>query len=436
MKDAKHLDKEATIAVLGLGFVGLPLSVMLAEKGFNVTGIDLDPRKLASINSFKSYIDDISSERLTNVMKANRFRVTDDFDRLEDVKNIIICVPTPLTADKNPDLTFVNSAGEEIQKRLKKGHLVVLESSTFPGTTKEVLLPILEKSGLKAGSDFFLANSPERIDPGNETYRVDQIPKVLGGITPACAEAAFDIYDKIYDKVVLVSSAEAAELTKLLENTFRFINISFINEIAMLCEHLGVDIWEVIGAASTKPYGFTPFYPGPGIGGHCIPVDPLYLQWKLGQYSTVSEFIHLSDEINERMVHYIVRYTKQLLQAEGKDASPKVLVYGVTYKKDVADTRDSKALEIIEEMKAEGIDVYYHDPLIPSLSIQNDLLTSSSLTDQLLSDMDAVVILTDHSSIPLQQILDHSSIIFDTRNITRGRNSTGKVVRLGEGKKI
>ncbi|UOK56320.1 nucleotide sugar dehydrogenase [Bacillus sp. OVS6] len=271
------------LAVIGLGFVGLPLSVTLAEKGFQVYGIDVDVRKIASLNQKISYIDDISQERLEHAVENQSFIPTDDYEIMKSVQSIIVCVPTPLTKDKNPDLKYVESAGAEIAKHLQKGQLVILESSTFPGTTKEVLLPLLEKQGLQAGIDFFLANSPERIDPGNKQYAVTQIPKVVGGVTAACQKAAHDLYSQVYDQVVLVSSTEAAELTKLLENTFRFVNISFMNEMAVLCDDLNINIWEVIDAAATKPYGYTPFYPGPGIGGHCIPVDPLYLQWKLLQ---------------------------------------------------------------------------------------------------------------------------------------------------------
>ncbi|ETI67138.1 nucleotide sugar dehydrogenase [Neobacillus vireti] len=433
--DDSQWEKEK-IAVIGLGYVGLPLSVLLAEKGFHVKGIDMDASKVTKLQCSKSYIGDIDDISLKKVVDSGQFQATTNFDELTDVTSIIICVPTPLTKHKTPDLSFIMSAGKEIQKRLQKGQLVILESSTFPGTTKEVLLPILEQSGLQVGLDFFLANSPERIDPGNEKYRVEDIPKVLGGVTKKCKEKALSLYRKVYREVVPVSSTEAAELTKLLENTFRFVNISFINEMAILCDHLKVDIWEVVGAASTKPYGFTPFYPGPGIGGHCIPVDPLYLQWKLQQFETSSEFITISDRTNERMIDYIVTRTEELLKPKHSLPSAKILIYGITYKKDVADTRDSPTLEVIKKFKQKGANVRYHDPYVPSIIIDGHLFTNTELTEQVLSEMDCVIILTDHSIIPLGKILHQAPLVFDTRNVTSGHHGTSVVVRLGEGAEL
>ncbi|MCH1626275.1 nucleotide sugar dehydrogenase [Ferdinandcohnia quinoae] len=420
------------IAVIGLGFVGLPLSVMLAEKGFSVAGIDTDVEKVSKLHQSKSYIGDIDDNRLKKVVDSGNFVATTNFDEIKSVGSIIICVPTPLTNQKVPDLRFIISAGTEISKRLQKGQLIILESSTFPGTTNEVLLPILEKSGLQIGEDFLLANSPERIDPGNDKYMVDEIPKVVGGVTSKCKQAAISLYSQIYHEVVPVSSTEAAELTKLLENTFRFINISFINEMAILCDQLHVDIWEVINAAATKPYGFTPFYPGPGIGGHCIPVDPLYLQWKLKQLEMSSDFITISEQTNHRMISYIVNRTEKLLPSKSL-SSTNILIYGVTYKKDVEDTRDSAALEIIELLKQKGANVHYHDPYISSLKIANEELFNTDLTENVLRKMDCTIILTDHSNIPLKKILNNASLVFDTKNITNGHEGTARVVRLGEG---
>ncbi|WP_428910831.1 nucleotide sugar dehydrogenase [Niallia sp. Krafla_26] len=425
--------KNEKIAVIGLGFVGLPLSVMLAEKGGNVTGVDLDQSKVTKLQNSKSYIGDISDNAIKKVIDSGHFHATTNFDEIKEVDCIIICVPTPLTEQKTPDLRFIISAGMEIQKRLQKGQLIILESSTFPGTTKEVLLPILEKSGLHVGIDFFLANSPERIDPGNTQFLVEEIPKVIGGITNKCKEKALSFYQNIYEKVVPVSSTEAAELTKLLENTFRFVNISFINEMAILCDQLKVNIWEVIGAAASKPYGYTPFYPGPGIGGHCIPVDPLYLQWKIQQIGTNSEFITLSDRTNQKMIDYIVSRTDELIKPKHSLSTAKILIYGITYKKDVADTRDSSALKIIKQLKQKGASVRYHDPYIPSIYIGQDLFTNTDLTKDMLSEMDCVLILTDHSVIPLDKILNHASLVFDTRNVTKGHHGTSRVIRLGEG---
>ncbi|MBS4172209.1 nucleotide sugar dehydrogenase [Bacillus sp. FJAT-49736] len=423
------------IAVIGQGFVGLPLSIMLVEKGFHVIGIDLDREKIASLNNSKSYIGDIDDNRLKKANRSHRYKATSDFDVMTGVDTIIICVPTPLTEQHEPDLRYVISAGEEIQKRLQKGQLVILESSTFPGTTKEVLLPILEKSGLKVGADFFLANSPERIDPGNDKYEIDDIPKVVGGITDYCKNKVISLYQNIYHTVVPVSSTEAAELTKLLENTFRFINISFINEMAILSDHLNTNIWEVIEAAATKPYGFTPYYPGPGIGGHCIPVDPLYLQWKLEQIKTSSEFITLSDSTNRKMIDYIVTRTEELLKTYSPTKSPNILVYGITYKKDVADTRDSPSLLIIEKLRIKGANVQYHDPFVPSIKIGEEVYTSKPLTANNLKDSDIVLILTDHTSIPLNKIIENASLIFDTRNVTN-QYRNNKIIRLGDGGKI
>ena len=421
------------LAIIGLGFVGLPLSVMLAEKGFDVTGVDVDERKVTKLQNSISYIGDIDDIKLKKVSESGCFHATTNFEEIKDVSSIIICVPTPLTKQKTPDLRFIINAGKEIKKRLQKGHLVILESSTFPGTTKEVLLPILEESGLQVGKDFFLANSPERIDPGNDKYSVDDIPKIIGGTTKRCIEVAMSLYSEIYQRVVPVSSTEAAELTKLLENTFRFINISFINELAILCDKIEVDIWEVIEAAETKPYGFTPFFPGPGIGGHCIPVDPLYLQWKLQQLDTQSDFITVSDLVNQKMSDYIVNRTETILKPKKPLSSAKILIYGVTYKKDVADTRDSSALNIMELFKQKGTNVQYHDPYIPSLNIGEDLYINTNINEKVLGEMDCVIILTDHSVIPLEKILTHSSLVFDARNVTKGHRGNSTVIRLGDG---
>ncbi|MCR2822850.1 nucleotide sugar dehydrogenase [Lederbergia panacisoli] len=421
------------IAVIGLGFVGLPLSIMLAEKEFHVIGVDMDESKVRKLQHSISYVGDVENNRLNEVIGSGKFEATTNIDVIKDVGTIIICVPTPLTKMKTPDLRYIIKAGEEIQQRLKKGHLVVLESSTFPGTTTEVFLPILEKSGLRVGKDFYLANSPERVDPGNHQYGVAEIPKVIGGQTDKCKQEAMSLYSNIYNEVIPVSSTEAAEFTKLLENTFRFINISFINEIAILCNHLKVDIWEVIGAASTKPYGFMTFYPGPGIGGHCIPVDPFYLQWKLQQLGTNSEFIALSELVNQKIIDYIINQTEEILKPNKKLSSAKVLIYGVTYKKDVADTRDSSALDIIEKLSQKGASVLYHDPYIPSLNIANKLYMNTDITEDLLREVDCVIILTDHSAIPLNKILNHAPIIFDTRNVTKGHLGNAVVRRLGDG---
>ncbi|MFC5468848.1 nucleotide sugar dehydrogenase [Cohnella suwonensis] len=422
------------IGVIGLGYVGLPLAVMLAEKGFEVIGIDLDPQKLSNLDKGISYIHDISDARIRSMTSANKFKAVADYDALKQVEAIVICVPTPLTEHGMPDLGYVQSAGEQIRLRLQKDQIVILESTTYPGTTREVLLPMLEHSGLTVGIDFYLAYSPERIDPGNRSHAVDEIPKIVSGVTPACKEKANELYSRIYKVVVPVSSTEVAEMAKILENSYRFINISFINEMAILCDNLQLDIWEAIQAASTKPYGFHAFYPGPGIGGHCIPVDPMYLQWKAKQNDLKSKFIELADQMNHDIVKYIVNRTEQLLDLDKPIKGAHIFIYGVTYKSDIADTRDSAALRIIRELKKAGASVVYHDPYIPVLTIDDEPLFSVPLTDQTLAESDCLILLTDHAGLPVQRILDHAPLVFDTRHAVYGQKGRAKVYHLGEGK--
>ncbi|MDQ0227989.1 nucleotide sugar dehydrogenase [Metabacillus niabensis] len=419
------------IAVIGLGFVGLPLACVFATKGFNVIGIDVDANKIASLNEGKSYITDVSDDMLKEVMETKRFSVTINPDEMKQVNAIIICVPTPVNSDKSPKLDYVTSAAEEIAKRLQPGQLVVLESSTFPGTTRDIVKPILEQNGLKAGIDFNLAYSPERVDPGNDKYPIDSIPKVVGGISEKCKQAIQDLYAKVYQTIVPVSSTEAAEVTKLLENTYRFINISFVNEMAILCDELGVNLWEVIEAASTKPYGYHPFYPGPGISGHCIPVDPLYLQYVFEQKGITSRFIQLSDDMNKEIVEFIVQRT---LELAGKE-KPSIFIYGLTYKKDVADIRDSRAVDIFKQLISSGAQVEYHDPLVPEVKINNEFRRSITLDKHVLESADIVLILTDHSMIPIDFIVQHAKAIYDTRAVTKANHLQDKVYQLGNGVK-
>jgi len=419
------------IAVIGLGFVGLPLACVFATKGFNVIGIDVDANKIASLNEGKSYITDVSDDMLKEVMETKRLLVTTNPDEMKQVNAIIICVPTPVNSDKSPKLDYVTSAAEEIAKRLQPGQLVVLESSTFPGTTRDIVKPILEQSGLKAGVDFNLAYSPERVDPGNDKYPIDSIPKVVGGISEKCKQAIQDLYAKVYQTIVPVSSTEAAEVTKLLENTYRFINISFVNEMAILCDELGVNLWEVIEAASTKPYGYHPFYPGPGISGHCIPVDPLYLQYVFEQKGITSRFIQLSDDMNKEIVEFIVQRT---LELAGKE-KPSIFIYGLTYKKDVADIRDSRAVDIFKQLISSGAQVEYHDPLVPEVKINNEVRRSITLDKQVLENADIVLILTDHSMIPIEFIVQHAKAIYDTRAVTKANHLQDKIYQLGNGVK-
>lgn len=419
------------IAVIGLGFVGLPLACVFATKGFNVIGIDVDANKIASLNEGKSYITDVSDDTLKEVMETKKLFVTTNQDEMKQVNTIIICVPTPVNSDKSPKLDYVTSAAEEIAKRLQPGQLVVLESSTFPGTTRDIVKPILEQSGLKAGVDFYLAYSPERVDPGNDKYPIESIPKVVGGISEKCKQAIQDLYAKVYQTIVPVSSTEAAEVTKLLENTYRFINISFVNEMAILCDELGVNLWEVIEAASTKPYGYHPFYPGPGISGHCIPVDPLYLQYVFEQKGITSRFIQLSDDMNKEVVEFIVQRTLELADKE----KPSIFIYGLTYKKDVADIRDSRAVDIFKQLISRGAQVEYHDPLVPEVKINNEVKRSITLDKQVLERADVVLILTDHSIIPIDFIVQHAKAIYDTRAVTKANHLQDKVYQLGNGVK-
>ncbi len=419
------------IAVIGLGFVGLPLACVFATKGFNVIGIDVDANKIASLNEGKSYITDVSDDTLKEVMETKKLFVTTNQDEMKQVNTIIICVPTPVNSDKSPKLDYVTSAAEEIAKRLQPGQLVVLESSTFPGTTRDIVKPILEQSGLKAGVDFYLAYSPERVDPGNDKYPIESIPKVVGGISEKCKQAIQDLYAKVYQTIVPVSSTEAAEVTKLLENTYRFINISFVNEMAILCDELGVNLWEVIEAASTKPYGYHPFYPGPGISGHCIPVDPLYLQYVFEQKGITSRFIQLSDDMNKEIVEFIVQRTLELADKE----KPSIFIYGLTYKKDVADIRDSRAVDIFKQLISRGAQVEYHDPLVPEVKINNEVKRSITLDKQVLERADVVLILTDHSIIPIDFIVQHAKAIYDTRAVTKANHLQDKVYQLGNGVK-
>ncbi len=420
------------IAVIGLGFVGLPLSMKLVEKGFKVVGIDTDNKKIQQLKKGLSHIPDIPHEQVEEAINNKKFLPTSDYANIKEAEAVFICVPTPLSKHKTPDLTYVMEAAAQISDYLQKNQLIVLESSTYPGTTREVVLPILEKSGLKIEDDFFLGYSPERIDPGTK-IGVDEIPKIVSGISTSCLKRIEALYKKIYKQVVTVSTPETAEITKLLENTYRFVNISFINEFAFICDSLGIDVWEVIDAASTKPYGYTPFYPGPGIGGHCIPIDPLYLQWKISNYEMSSMFIDAADNVNKETTHYLIKKLKEILP-EGKPLNQaNILLYGITYKKDINDIRDSKAVELLRYLTEMGTDVSYHDPCVPSFTLDKKQLVSTPLTPETLKDYDCVLILTDHSTIPLQMILENAPLVFDTRNAVNSHKGKAKVVKFGGG---
>ncbi len=417
-----------SISVIGLGYVGLPLAMAFAEKGIKVIGIDKDADKVNMLNSGNSYIEDVSDEELKRNLKC--FQPTTNFSALAEVDAVIICVPTPLSKTKDPDISYIISASGEVARYLHKGMLVVLESTTYPGTTEEVLKVIFEKKGLKVGQDFFLAFSPERIDPGNKNFTLKNTPKIVGGTTKGCMKRAMELYQIISERVVPVSSATAAEAVKLLENTFRAINIGLANEVAQLCHRMGLDVWEIIDAASTKPFGFMPFYPGPGIGGHCIPVDPLYLSWKAKLFNFRTRFIELADEINSKMPEYVVYRIFEVLNGSGKSIKgSKILILGVSYKKDVGDVRESPNLEIIRLLLEKGAEVVYNDPYVPGFSHLETRWRSVELTNGLLEDADCVVILTDHSLYDCELLAKSAKLLLDTRNLTSGISSE-KVHRL------
>ncbi|MFF2888428.1 nucleotide sugar dehydrogenase [Paenibacillus sp. NPDC057967] len=423
---------QKTVAIIGLGYVGLPLALLFVKKGFRVLGIDLDANKIELLHKGKSYIHEIPDESIQSAVKTQRFLATSQHSAIQAAEAIIVCVPTPLTEYGTPDLSYLTEAATQIGLRLKKGQLVVLESSTYPGTTREVLLPLLGKSGLKAGEDFFVAYSPERVDPGNKQFPLERIPKIVSGTTPLCLAKVKELYSGIFPKVHPVSTTDAAEMAKILENAYRLVNISFMNEMAMICDRLNLDIWEVIDAAGTKPFGFTPFYPGPGIGGHCIPVDPSYLLWKVKQYDMNSEFISMSNAINHKMPLYVTQQLKSVLSPKSLPSSS-ILVYGAAYKPDIADYRESASIDLMKLLRLEGAKVYYHDPYISKLSLGDGVLTSVKLDQQLLANMDAVVIATNHSGMPIDLMLEHANLIYDTRNSTQGKSGKAKVLRLGVG---
>jgi UDP-N-acetyl-D-glucosamine dehydrogenase len=442
-KDFKQLiaTKQARVGVIGLGYVGLPLAVEFARRGLRAVGFEVDARKAEAINRGESYIGDVSSETLAEVVKAERLHATINFDELSSCDAIIICVPTPLRKTKEPDISYILAAAGEIQQRLRRGQLVILESTTYPGTTDEVLLPMFEEMGLKLDEDFLLAFSPERVDPGNPQFHTDNIPKVVGGVTDDSTEAAAALYGLIVREVHAVSSARVAEAAKLLENTFRAVNIGMANEMARLCYHLGIDTWEVIRAAATKPFGFMAFYPGPGIGGHCIPLDPHYLSWKARQHGFDSRFIGLAEEVNSRMPEHVVTLVTDALNDEEKSLKgSRVLILGVAYKKDIDDVRESPALSIIDRLRAKGAQVLYHDPYVAEVRFDDahtqgggEPLQTVALTDEELRGSDCTVIVTDHTGVDYQRVCALSKLIVDTRNtLSRDlrRESCARIVRL------
>jgi UDP-N-acetyl-D-glucosamine dehydrogenase len=428
----KLADKTAVIGIIGLGYVGLPLAIAFARAGFKVLGFDTQSKKVNQVNKGQSYIDDISSKELATVVSPRRFQATADMGRLNEPDVICICVPTPLSKSREPNLTHVIQASKSIAKCLHKRQLVILESTTYPGTTGEVVLPALEKSGLKAGRDFYLAYSPERVDPGNKKYGIKNTPKVVGGTDKASTELAVLLYKQVADNVIPVSSMAVAEMTKIFENTFRHVNIALVNEIAQLCEKMGISVWEVIDTASTKPFGYMPFYPGPGVGGHCIPLDPSYLASKAKEYDFSTRFIELAGEVNTHMPHYVTSRIMEALDSRGKNLKGAgVLVLGVAYKKDIADTRESPALKLAQLLDGKGAKITYNDPYIPSITLGKNVIKSIEVTEANLSRADCTVIATAHTSYNIKKIVKASKLVFDCRGVTRGL-SGNNIIRLGE----
>ncbi len=419
-KIEKH---EAKIGVIGLGYVGLPLAVEKGKVGFPVIGFDINSARVDLVNAADNYIGDVKDSDLKDVVQSGLLVASTDFSRLAECDVVIICVPTPLTVTRDPDISYIQASTEEIMKYLRPGQIITLESTTYPGTTEQVILPLLEKSGFKVGQDFFLAFSPERVDPGNKRFSTKNTSKVVGGMTPACLEIAYSLYTQTISNVVPVSSPAAAELTKVFENTYRAVNIAMVNELMMLCDRMGIDIWEVVEAAGTKPFGIQTFYPGPGVGGHCIPIDPFYLTWKAREYDFHTRFIELAGEINVEVSYYVINKVVRALNSVNKSLKDAdIFVLGVAYKKDIDDMRESPALKIIELLRKQGANITYHDPYIPVIEPHGGStlhLNSLPLEDELLANTDCVLILTDHSLVDYERVVEKAKLIVDTRNATK-----------------
>jgi UDP-N-acetyl-D-glucosamine dehydrogenase len=414
---AKAERRQILFGIVGLGYVGLPLAVELARAGYRVLGFDVNPDVVEGLNEGRSHVKDVTEAQLRVAMECGRFSATTDMTRLSEPDAISICVPTPLSKFKDPDVSYIVAATESVKKRLRRGQAIVLESTTYPGTTREILLPALASTGLKVGQDFFLAFSPERVDPGNPTYGTRNTPKVVGGITPDCRKVAVALYQPAIDTLVPVSTTEAAELVKLLENTFRSVNIGLVNEMAIVCDKLGVNVWEVIEAAATKPFGFMKFLPGPGLGGHCIPIDPHYLAWKMRGLNYKTRFIDLAGELNTEMPLFWVRKLSEALNSQGKAVQgASVLVLGVAYKRDIEDIRESPALDIIRLLESQGARVSYFDPHVPRFREDGNEFRSVDLTPELVAKVDCVMVVTDHSSVDYRMIKRNAKLVVDTRN--------------------
>jgi UDP-N-acetyl-D-glucosamine dehydrogenase len=430
----KIQDHQAVCGILGLGYVGLPLAVEMVRAGYRVIGFDISENVVAGLQEGRSHIDDISSDKVGEMVRAGRFEATTDMARIAECDSISICVPTPLSKTRDPDVSYVVAATAALVTTLRPGQLIILESTTYPGTTRELMLPMMEEGGLRVGEDVFLCFSPERVDPGNKHWGVRNTPKVLGGITPACLEVGAALYGAVMDTVVRVSSCEAAELTKLLENTFRAVNIALANEIAQAADRLGINVWEVIDAAASKPFGFMKFTPGPGIGGHCIPLDPHYLAWKMKTLNYKTRLIELAGEINSGMPHFVIEKVRDALNSHRKALNgARVLILGVAYKKDVDDLRESPALDVIQILHDKGAEVVYHDPHVPQIREEGYVRKSVDLTAEELKRADCVVIVTDHTGVDYKMVVKLASLVVDTRNATRGVKSDNLIGLSGAG---
>ncbi len=428
MLEHKILERRARVGIVGLGYVGLPLAVEFARAGFTVTGIDISPEKIRRVNAGDSYVGDIPNSTLGPLVESGKLAATTDFSAVLELDTINICVPTPLRKTKDPDMSYIVSACQEVAAHFHAGMLVILESTTYPGTTDELVLPMLAKSGLQVGTDFFLCFSPERVDPGNPRYQTANIPKVVGGVTPACTEMGRLFYSQALEHVVPVSSTQVAEMVKLLENTFRMINIGLVNELAVMCGHMGIDVWEVIDAAATKPFGFMPFYPGPGLGGHCIPIDPFYLSWKTRQAGIEARFIELAGYINGQMPHFVVDKVQMALNQAGKPVMRShIHIMGVAYKRNIDDLRESPALDVMMLLERRGARITYSDPWVRTLRLDGGELTAAPETTA--GEADCVVIVTDHSAFDYAALVERSRLIVDTRNALKSFRSE-KIVRL------
>ncbi len=423
-------NRTARLGVIGLGYVGLPLAVELAQAGFEVFGVDIDEARVKQLQQGKSYIQDVPTADVRALVRQGRLHASTDFSVLRKCDTVNICVPTPLSKQRDPDVSYIVAAAEQVQKYLHRGTLVILESTTYPGTTDELLLPMLSKNGFEVGKDFFLAFSPERVDPGNPHFQTRNIPKVVGGVTPECTRVAVKLYEQRLEKVVPVSSTQVAEMVKLLENTFRSVNIGLVNELALMCKRMHIDVWEVISAAATKPFGFMPFYPGPGLGGHCIPIDPFYLSWKARASGFEARFIELAGHVNGHMPEHVVELTVDALNQSGKALrGSKVLVLGVAYKADIDDVRESPSLDIMEKLRERGAKIEYCDPFVKSIRFGNGVLKSVPFTAASLRKYDCAVIATAHKTFDYGKVLAWSKAVVDTRNALRGKRSK-KIVRL------